>query len=128
VSLNELRDLAHANASAKGFHGDLKLIDDLRSDDRYPQEVVEAVATMLLAGRLALVTSECSEALEVYRKGTANAADPKVPELSQEEGELADILIRVFDLAGARGIDLDRAVTVKMAHNATRPFKHGKRI
>lgn len=128
MTLNELRDAAHANARAKGFHQDIDLVEALRSDDNYPREAVEAVATMLLAGRLALVTSECSEALEAYRKNAARNADPKVPELSQEEGEIADILIRVFDLAGARGIDLDRAVRVKMAHNATRPFKHGKLV
>lgn len=39
--------------------------------------------------------------------------------------ELADVLIRVFDLAGALGIDLEDAVQSKMAYNKTRPHRHG---
>ena len=39
--------------------------------------------------------------------------------------ELADILIRVGDLAGFLGIDLDEAVRLKMAYNRTRPHRHG---
>jgi NTP pyrophosphatase (non-canonical NTP hydrolase) len=40
--------------------------------------------------------------------------------------ELADILIRVGDLCGRFGIDLDEAVRLKMAYNHTRPHRHGK--
>ena len=40
--------------------------------------------------------------------------------------ELADIVIRVADLAEHLGYDLDRHVRLKMEYNATRPAKHGK--
>lgn len=40
--------------------------------------------------------------------------------------ELADIVIRVGDLAGALGIDLDAAVQRKHAYNVGRPHKHGR--
>lgn len=40
--------------------------------------------------------------------------------------ELADIIIRVADLAGAEGIDLDAAVQRKHAYNVGRPHKHGR--
>lgn len=39
--------------------------------------------------------------------------------------ELADIVIRVCDLAGFLGIDLETAIKDKMAYNATRPHRHG---
>lgn len=41
--------------------------------------------------------------------------------------ELADIIIRVLDIAAARGVDIDRAVREKMEYNVTRPYKHGKK-
>lgn len=40
--------------------------------------------------------------------------------------ELADIVIRVFDMAKAYGIDLADAIEEKMAYNMTRPHKHGR--
>lgn len=66
---------------------------------------------------LALVHSEVSEALEADRKGDRN----------NFAEELADICIRVFDLAGSESIDLEWAIKDKMAKNQARPRKHGKR-
>lgn len=64
---------------------------------------------------LALIHSEVSEALEADRKGdTENFAE-----------ELADVCIRVFDLCGANGIDLESAILNKMERNKTRSYKHG---
>ena len=42
--------------------------------------------------------------------------------------ELADIVIRVGDLAGALGIDLDAAVQRKHAYNLTRPHRHNRKV
>jgi NTP pyrophosphatase (non-canonical NTP hydrolase) len=39
--------------------------------------------------------------------------------------ELADVVIRCFDLAGIMGIDLATAILEKMRYNETRPFRHG---
>lgn len=41
--------------------------------------------------------------------------------------ELADAVIRIADLCGHLGIDLDAVIEEKMAYNADRPYKHGKR-
>jgi hypothetical protein len=38
---------------------------------------------------------------------------------------MADIFIRLVDLASARGVDLDRSVMLKAEYNATRPHLHG---
>ena len=43
------------------------------------------------------------------------------------EDEIADAAIRIFDLAGGLGIDLDFHIQQKLAYNKTRPFKHGKK-
>jgi len=49
-------------------------------------------------------------------------------EINKPEGvpsELADIVIRVFDMCGYYGIDLYAAIKEKMAYNESRPYKHG---
>lgn len=66
---------------------------------------------------LALVHSEVSKALEADRKGDKeNFAE-----------ELADTCIRIFDLCGSKGIDLEAAITAKMEKNKGRSYKHGNK-
>ena len=69
-----------------------------------------------LAEKLCLIHLEVSEALEALREGTPL------------DEELADIMIRVGDLAGFLNIDLGKAVVDKMLYNETREYKHGKRF
>jgi NTP pyrophosphatase (non-canonical NTP hydrolase) len=64
---------------------------------------------------LALIHSEVSEALEADRKG----------DQENFEEELADVCIRIFDLCGSRGIDLEKAIFEKMERNRGRSHKHG---
>ena len=74
--------------------------------------------------KVALIHSELSEFLEYHRKG-----DPEsdhIPGLPGCSEELADVVIRVFDLAAHLGINLGDAIIAKSQFNLTRPFKHGK--
>lgn len=66
---------------------------------------------------LMLCVSELAEAMEGHRK---NLPDDKLPHRRMFEVELADCLIRIFDMAGGLGLDLGGALAEKMAYNATR--------
>jgi NTP pyrophosphatase (non-canonical NTP hydrolase) len=126
MDLKELQQRAYTNSLKKGFH------DDRKKEDP--------------SIKLMLVVSECAEAQEaqrddekdigVYRYAVKDSSVEDDTQPINADGslrkpvgfwsELADIVIRVGDLAGQLGIDLDWAVRQKMAYNETRPYKHGK--
>lgn len=66
---------------------------------------------------LMLVVSELAEAMEGHRK---SLKDDKLPWRSMFEVELADALIRIFDISAGLGLDLGGAFVEKMAFNAQR--------
>lgn len=72
-----------------------------------PRKIVEA---------LALIHCEVSEAIEADRR---REGKERVAE------ELADVIIRVFDLCGEYGLDLETAIMKKMEYNKTRSYMHG---
>lgn len=71
----------------------------------------------LVACKIALIHSEVSEALEGIRK---NINDDHLPHRPMIEVELADTLIRIFDLAGYLDLDLDGAIKEKLEYNKQR--------
>jgi NTP pyrophosphatase (non-canonical NTP hydrolase) len=72
---------------------------------------------------IALMHSELSEALEAIRNG--NPPDDKIPEFTGVEAELADVIIRIMDLAAAKGYRVGDAIVAKINYNKNRPYKHG---
>lgn len=106
-----LQHACHGAAVKAGWwhHGDNGFVDEVRSNSR--------MGKALVAEKLCLVHSEVSEAMEGHRK---NLMDDKLPHRKMCEVELADAVIRIFDLAGAMGFDLGAAISEKMAYNAVR--------
>jgi NTP pyrophosphatase (non-canonical NTP hydrolase) len=65
---------------------------------------------------LMLVVTELAEAMEGYRK----------QDQENFREELADAYIRLFDLCGGLGIDIEKEIEKKSETNKSRPYKHGK--
>jgi NTP pyrophosphatase (non-canonical NTP hydrolase) len=75
------------------------------------------------------IHAEVSEAWECYRIG--DAWDSIYFDNEKPEGiavELADVLIRIFDLCAAKNIPLEEALCVKMVYNTKRPYRHGNKL
>lgn len=96
---------------------------------------------------IALIHAELSEALEEVRAGNRIRPGDPTPAVYYSGGgyiataptacakkpegyaiELADAVIRIADLCGYMGLDLEAAIRKKMAYNATRPYMHGKKF
>jgi len=74
-------------------------------------------APFVIATKIALIHSEASEALEGHRK---SAMDDKLSHRTMVEVELADVVIRVCDLAGRLGLNLGDAIAEKLEFNQSR--------
>ncbi|MCC5422477.1 MazG nucleotide pyrophosphohydrolase domain-containing protein [Clostridium botulinum] len=120
MGIKELVQKAYENASRKGFWEDWERIEQLEnmsiniSEDGEKQVKIDKCNA--IATRLMLIVSEVSEALEGIRKD----------DRENFKEELADIVIRVADLAGGLDIDLEKEIKNKMDKNKNRPYKHGK--
>lgn len=68
---------------------------------------------------LCLLHSEISEALESYRN---NIPEGEKHCLSEE---LADLVIRIWDMCEFLRIDIAKAVNKKYEENLKRPYRHG---
>lgn len=66
---------------------------------------------------LMLCVSELAEAMEGDRK---NLMDDHLPHRKMLEVELADCLIRIFDMAGGLNLDVAGAMAEKLAYNTQR--------
>lgn len=113
MNIKEYIKQAHQNAINKGWHEEKRTFGEL----------------------IALCHSELSEALEEHRNGRPEAqihyVDKGQVKPCQPDGipiELADVVIRIFDMCGLYGIDLEEALRIKMEYNTTREKKHGGKV
>lgn len=90
--------------------------------DALPPEMLRAVAWMVL------VVTEVGESIEDILNEHMTAEVSLSGKPTGLGSELADIIIRVCDTAGALGIDLAAELRAKMDYNRTRSHKHGGRL
>ncbi len=90
---------------------------------------------------LMLIVSELGEAMEAHRKhqfsdwegyhneegqnGASEAFKANIKDTFEDE--IADVAIRLLDLTGGLGIDLEKHLNHKVAYNKTRARLHGKK-
>ena len=105
--LTELMRVSHDQAQRKGWWvKEEELIANSPEAEAY-----------IIGARLGLIHTEVSEAIEGHR---SDLWDDKLPHRKQLEVELADIIIRVFDIAGFLNLDIGGAFDEKMKYNLTR--------
>lgn len=73
---------------------------------------------------LLLIIGEVCEAMESLRRPEMEP-DHHIPEFTELEAELADVMLRCMNYAEAKGLRLAEAMEAKSAYNEKRPFKHG---
>lgn len=119
ISMKDRAEEAHRISKAKGWWSERDLE---RARARDPE---------LIAAKLALIHTEVSEALEAIRDHVPDSGGEWVAVeggITKPQGfasELADVVIRVFDLAEATGVSIQDAVRVKCRYNQQRPHRHG---
>jgi len=108
VNLSQLQQESHRIAVEHGWW-----------DNRNPDSVLEL---------LMLIVTEVAEGAEAYRDKLPIQGGAVYGKPVGLASELADILIRVGDMAEGLGIDLTRAVITKMEYNKTRSYRHGGKL
>lgn len=135
--LSAIQQYCFENAEEKGFHEEGTQLrypfTDQPGGNSYDEGDVRALRNYY-ANRLMLIAGEVTEAHEELRSGRG-VAEEYVNTSPGKEGkpegipsELADIVIRVFDLSGEAGIDLATVIKNKMDYNASRERLHGRKF
>ncbi len=138
MDLSELQRMIHTLATEKGWW------DDVPRDEAGR---VQMTPDQLLA-KLMLIVSEAAEACECVRNADMDVRGGEFVEcpsavatayrsvrgylvagqITKLEGfpiELADVVIRCLDLAGAMGINIENAIIQKHVFNKSRAYRHG---
>ena len=134
--INDLAKKVHENAKSKGFFEDEKNIGEMLC--LIHSEVSEALecdrkdkySSRFLSVKRDHLQGEDKVNLYELTAGIRDGEFKLFFERTYKdtfEDELADIMIRVMDLAAYKGIDLEAHIKAKMRYNSLRPYKHNKK-
>lgn len=117
-AIDELKIECHMRSLRAGWYKDYEQLISILSTFDSDRDSLHFVEKLFITSRLCLTHSEISEAMEGSRK---NLPDDHLPQYPMVHVELADALIRIFDLAGFLRIEnFGRIVREKMEYNAVR--------
>lgn len=80
---------------------------------------------MNIPTKLMLIVTELAEALEDHRRGAIATTFDENGKPHGFAQELADVAIRLGDLAEILDINLEAEIVMKLKYNKTRPIMHG---
>jgi hypothetical protein len=109
-ALNELAEHIHALTKGAGWW-------DIPAQWEPRTDLGADAVQFHTPSKVALVHSEVSEMLEGFRKGLH---DDHLPHRLAAEVEGVDVFVRMFDLCGAHGFDLNGGLVEKVEYNARR--------
>lgn len=101
-------------AEQKGFW---RPVDNLNPKD------MDTIRRMKKFEKVMLVVTELAELVEGLRKPPILVEGT---DITNEEEEVADAIIRLLDYSGHYHLRIGHAIGVKMAKNEGRPYMHGK--
>lgn len=115
MTIDQIADIVHANARAKGFH--------------------DGPDSEFLAIQLCNLHAEISELWDAYRAEKLFDLCDKFEgmeglgllPLTCIEEEYADLIIRCLDQCRRLGVPIARAIAIKHQYNLSRPHMHGKK-
>lgn len=117
--LHAIQTGVHTTAVSKGWWSDIDRIYQHLSD--YPSDQIR-MRLMTIMEKMMLAVSELGEGVEGLR---LLLKDDKLTEYDSIEIEIADTVIRLFDLAEYFQLRLPEAIIDKMDYNKAREFRHG---
>lgn len=113
-------------------HGWWELPELMDGAGRVNSGAEEYIGRSLIITKLALIVTEVAEAIEEVREhddlSEVYWTHTDGDRIAKPDGfpvELADIAIRLFDLAEFMGIDLEGAIRIKNTYNVERAYRHG---
>ena len=127
--LNEIRDAIHNNSVVKGFWNEpnTNITEKIMLVVTELSEAVEAMRK-LSEKELLLAVESCNLRIDKFDNYGYDNNDFEKFIKDSVGDEFADSIIRILDLCGRLGIDIEGHIKYKMEYNSTRPYLHGKQF
>jgi len=116
--INNLADEIYEDAKKKGWY------DKEESENQYIERMCnnlhDEVSELHEAWRNGLLRVDCDKTDKMTAMG--------LPAITSLEEELADIIIRALDNSKRLGVNIERAIEIKLKFNKSRPYRHGNKL